>query len=418
MNIAEFIIEETYCNAPIGVSRALRSGDDKVALLYQFPGVPLPPNQQAKWRKNLGAALLHLENTKGGLAIAIDEIGTPLCALHEPLSIDQFLKLAAQLVESLGQIHDETGFYRHLCDATIFVDEKSAHIAAPHVADLIFEQMRSLGEAGNQDAQLWTLRFIAPEQTGRMKRTPDTRADLYSLGVAFYQMLTGSLPFESADALELMHSHLAKTPAAPSQINQNVPPILSDIVLKLLAKAPRERYQGTFGLLEDLRECATQWQSGAIEKFELAKCDVSESLQVPPRLYGREDELKILNEAFSAGAKRGRSQIAADWWLFGCGKNRFSAGVAACRDTSGRLFFERQNRPISPQFALRFHHRSLSGTDSPTANRKRRAHRAVAQEVAKGAGRKRAGYRRCDSRNRTHHWPAAAGAGGLRRAKR
>ena len=330
---ADFIIQETHCDAPLRVSRVRRLGDEKAALLYEFSGTPLSAGELSKERANLGAALLSLESASGGVALMVDEIGTPLCALREPLSIDNFLARAVQLTEALAQAHEQSGFYRHLSDATIFVDEKSAHIAAPAVAEFLFAQTLARGEAGDKNAQLWTMRFIAPEQTGRMNRTPDTRADIYALGVAFYQMLTGCLPFESADALELMHSHLAKTPVAPRQINENVPPVLSDIILKLLAKTPRERYQGTFGLLADLHQCQTQ-----IGNFELGRRDVSEHLQVPPRLYGREDEMAVLHQVFERAQSDGEATLLLIGGYSGVGKTALAQALRPAVTQAGGYF--------------------------------------------------------------------------------
>ena len=335
--LAGFTIEATLCDAPLRVARA-RQSDGQTALFYELGGAPLAASNLANWRDRLGSALLTLDNTKTGVAFAITETGTPLCALPLPLSTDEFLTRAVQLAESLRAAH-EAGFYRHLCDATIFFDEESARLAAPDVAALISEQMLARGEAGDTAAQLWSLRFIAPEQTGRMKRTPDPRADLYALGVAFYQMLTACLPFESPDALELVHSHLAKTPTAPSEINQEVPDALSAIVSKLLSKTPEERYQSTFGLLEDLRECQLRWQHNRrAEPFELGRRDVSERLQVPLRLYGREAELEHLKGAFERARNEGEATLLLIGGYSGVGKSVLAQALRPAVMQTGGYF--------------------------------------------------------------------------------
>jgi len=92
-----------------------------------------------------------------------------------------------------------------------------------------------------------TLAYMAPEQTGRMNRSIDSRSDLYALGISFYEMLTGSLPFSATDPLEWSHCHIARQPVAPCERVSGVPAQLSAIVMKLLAKTAEERYQTAAG---------------------------------------------------------------------------------------------------------------------------------------------------------------------------
>lgn len=325
--LAGFVATIVFCEAPLRVSRARRLSDNQSLLIYEFAGA-LASNDLALWRQEMGEAGGVLDNTANGVTLALPITGTPLCAWNEQAYTEAFLTLALQLAQALGQAHDSGGFYRYLNGATVCLGENQAYLAPPVAARFIFEQMRARSEAGDEAARLWTLYSIAPEQTRRMSRTPDMRADLYSLGVAFYQILTGRLPFESQDALELVHSHLAKTPMAPHIINGTIAPILSEIVLKLLAKTPEERYQGTYGLLADLRECQARWQSnGRIEKFELGRRDVSERLQVPPRLYGRDEELAALHEVFARTRDSGEAALLLIGGYSGVGKTSLAQAL-------------------------------------------------------------------------------------------
>ncbi len=142
-----------------------------------------------------------------------------------------------------------------------------------------------------------TLAYISPEQTGRMNRGIDYRTDFYSLGVTLYELLTGELPFQSNDPMELLHCHIAKQP--PSVIRDEIPQVILDIVMKLMAKNAEDRYQSALGLKFDLENCLHQLQvDGIIRGFEIAQRDVCDRFIIPDKLYGRETEVSTLLQAF------------------------------------------------------------------------------------------------------------------------
>ncbi|MEM9093035.1 MAG: serine/threonine-protein kinase PknK, partial [Cyanobacteria bacterium P01_F01_bin.53] len=145
-----------------------------------------------------------------------------------------------------------------------------------------------------------TLAYLAPEQTGRMNRGIDYRTDFYALGVTLYELLTGTLPFQSDDPLDLVHCHIAKAPIAPHQVNPSIPKTVSAIVMKLMAKNAENRYQSALGLQYDLNRCLTQWQeTGEIVPFDLGERDLSDRFVISEKLYGRETEIQSLLNAFS-----------------------------------------------------------------------------------------------------------------------
>ena len=144
-----------------------------------------------------------------------------------------------------------------------------------------------------------TLAYMAPEQTGRMNRSVDARSDLYALGVIFYEMLTGSLPFTAAEPMEWVHCHVARPPPRPDEQAANIPAMLAEIALKLLSKTAEARYQTAAGLEADLRRCLAAWERhGRIEPFTLGARDVPDRLLIPETLYGRESETARLLAAF------------------------------------------------------------------------------------------------------------------------
>ncbi|MBC1218697.1 AAA family ATPase, partial [Nostoc sp. UCD120] len=143
-----------------------------------------------------------------------------------------------------------------------------------------------------------TLAYLSPEQTGRMNRGVDYRSDFYSLGVSFYELLTGELPFQSDDPMELVHCHIAKMPTLLSN-REDIPQVFSNIVMKLMAKNAENRYQSALGLKHDLEECLYQIQeTGTITYFEIAKRDICDRFIIPEKLYGRETEVEKLLKAF------------------------------------------------------------------------------------------------------------------------
>jgi predicted ATPase/class 3 adenylate cyclase len=145
-----------------------------------------------------------------------------------------------------------------------------------------------------------TLAYLSPEQTGRTSRAVDWRTDLYALGATFHEMLTGRPPFGTDDPLRLVHAHIAMTPVPVHEIDASVPPMLSRLVAKLLAKAPEERYQSARGLAADLERCRREWRERhRIDEFEPGQADVSDRLRPPQALYGRETERAALRRAFS-----------------------------------------------------------------------------------------------------------------------
>jgi predicted ATPase len=163
---------------------------------------------------------------------------------------------------------------------------------------------------------------MAPEQTGRMNRSIDSRSDLYALGVTFYRMLTGRLPFTAADAMEWVHCHIARKPTPPAERSPAIPAPISDIVLKLLAKPAEERHQTAAGLERDLRHCLEQWEAhGRVEAFSLGECDMPDRLVIPEKLYGREPEVEALLAAFDRVVGGGQPELVLVSGYSGIGKS-------------------------------------------------------------------------------------------------
>jgi len=234
--------------------------------------------------------------------------GIPLLRMiqDEPLTLDLWLSVAVQIAEALDHVHAAGLLHRDLTPAKIMLDPESTRawiIGFGRACDLGASE-----RLGGTDPWFGTLRYIAPEQTGRMNRGCDFRSDLYSFGATLYHALCGHPPFESEDALELLHSHMARIPPSPSQARPGLPDAICGLVLKLLSKEPLDRYQSAKALHSDLRACLEQLERfGAVaSEFELS--DQPTRPHFSSKLYSREAELAKLTTLYEQ-ASQGERQL-------------------------------------------------------------------------------------------------------------
>src|SRR5246127_144460 len=217
--------------------------------------------------------------------------GEPLDRLlGQPMELSRFLRFAIGLANALGKLHQRGLIHKDIKPANILVDLASgaAWLTGFGIASRLPRERQS---PEPPEIIAGTLAYMAPEQTGRMNRSIDSRSDLYSLGITFYEMLTGALPFKATDPMEWVHCHIARQPVPPDECAAEIPRPLSAVVIKLLAKTAEERYQTAAGVEAALRRCLTAWESfGRIDPFPLGTQDVPDRLMIPERLYGRHRE--------------------------------------------------------------------------------------------------------------------------------
>ncbi|MEH2280262.1 MAG: AAA family ATPase [Nostoc sp.] len=219
-------------------------------------------------------------------------------------SLMEFLEIAIALCNTLDILYRDRIIHKDIKPANVLInpETKQVKLIDFSIASLLPRETQTLISPNVLEG---TLAYISPEQTGRMNRGIDYRTDFYSLGVTFYELLTGELPFQSNDVMELVHCHIAKQPPLLGNRKQGIgnreeiPQVLCDITIKLMAKNAEDRYQSVLGIKFDLENCLTQLQStGKIKSFPIAQRDVCDRFIISDKLYGREKEVETLLKAF------------------------------------------------------------------------------------------------------------------------
>jgi predicted ATPase/transcriptional regulator with GAF, ATPase, and Fis domain/tRNA A-37 threonylcarbamoyl transferase component Bud32 len=303
--------EKLYESPSTLVYRARREADGAPVILKVLK--PTSPNHEEAIRykqeyeiiRSLNLACvpkaLALERHEGTSVIVLEDIGAVSLdkwIAEGDLTLDELLSVAISTARGLGEIHEADVIHKDINPSNIVFNPQSGRLqiidfaiatVLPHENPLI----------RNPEVLEGTLAYISPEQTGRMNRSIDYRTDFYSLGITFYELFTGGLPFETTDPVELVHAHMARSPVPPYMVRENIPPLVSDIVMKLTSKTPEGRYQSARGIKADLEKCLSQLRSsGSVLPFELGREDVSGKLRISEKLYGRDREIEALLKAF------------------------------------------------------------------------------------------------------------------------
>ncbi|WP_445248262.1 ATP-binding protein, partial [Microcoleus sp. OTE_8_concoct_300] len=241
-----------------------------------------------------------LENYRNSFALILEDFGgSSLDQLltNQTLPVTEVLRIAIVLIDALDYLHRHSIIHKDIKPGNIIINSTTGEVKLTDFS--ISSRLQQENQSVSNPSKLaGTLAYLSPEQTGRMNRSVDYRSDYYSLGMTLYQMLAGQLPFVTEDPMELIHFHLAKQPLPLCEIRE-VPQVISDIVIKLLAKTAEERYQSAAGLKFDLETCLNQLlATGTIAHFAIATRDKGSQLLIPQKLYGREQEVRELLAAF------------------------------------------------------------------------------------------------------------------------
>ncbi|MBD2412121.1 histidine kinase [Nostoc calcicola FACHB-389] len=306
------ITEELYNGSRTLVYRAVRE-TDLFPVVIKLLKNPYPSfsellsfRNQYTIAKNINSSLIvqtySLEAYQNGYALVMEDFGgTSLknyFTKNNITSIQEFLEIAIALCNILDVLYRKGIIHKDIKPSNILInpETKQVKLIDFSIACLLPRETQTLI---NPNVLEGTLAYISPEQTGRMNRGINYRTDFYSLGVTFYELLTGELPFASNDPMELVHCHIAKPTPDFREKRREIPQVISDIVMKLMAKNAEDRYQSALGLKFDLEKCLHQLQvDGVIEDFEIASRDVCDRFIIPDKLYGRETEVSTLLQAF------------------------------------------------------------------------------------------------------------------------
>lgn len=233
------------------------------------------------------------------------------------LTLDECLSVAIGLAEILRQLHATNNIHKIITPSNIIWNPENGQV---RILDGGMALSMEDDELVAQTSEEALLPYTSPEQTGRMNRIVDYRSDFYSLGIILYEMLTGRGPFEAHDATEMVYCHIAREVTPPHLVDVRIPQVVSEIVLKLLAKMAEDRYQSARGLSNDLGRCRDQLRSdGKVTSFPIGQHDVSGIFHISQKLYGRDQEIKTLLSAFER-VSAGRRELVLVAGYAGIGK--------------------------------------------------------------------------------------------------
>jgi PAS domain S-box-containing protein len=271
------------------------------------------------WATRPIAIARHWDRT---VLVSADPGGVPLDQLlGQPVDVAFSLRLAISLSTAIGHLYQRGVIHKDIKPANVLVNSVTGQcwLMGFGIASRLPRERQS---PEPPEFVAGTLAYMAPEQTGRMNRSIDSRSDLYALGVTLYEVLTGSLPFTASDPMEWVHCHIARQPIPPKERLKNVPASVSAIIMKLLAKTAEERYQTAAGAEKDLRRCLAEWETQRrVDEFPLGDHDTPDRLLIPEKLYGRAREIDNLLASFERVVSSGRPELVLVSGYSGIGKS-------------------------------------------------------------------------------------------------
>jgi len=293
------------------VYRGLRAADD-LPVVLKVLSPAYPPPEKIAWFKREYEVMRSLDVPCAVKAIGLETFAYRWAIIMEDpggeslnralrrhaCATTELIDVAIRLASATGQLHRKGVIHKNISPANVVWVRPTGEVKLIDFGAAT-TLSRESAPLRNPDGIEGALAYISPEQTGRMNRTIDYRADFYSLGVTLYEIFTGRLPFPTTDPMELVHCHIARQPVPPHELCPELPRPLSEIVMKLMAKTAEARYQSAHGIIADLTACLEGLRAGtAAFGFTLGRGDIVEHFHIPQKLYGREREIAELLAAF------------------------------------------------------------------------------------------------------------------------
>jgi len=327
------ILAQIYESVNSVVYRAIREKDNLPVILKvlqeEFPSQSDFQKYEREYKilrqLNLDSVIkvYELQTYQNTLVMTLEDFGgesLKILLTNQKFTFLGFLTIAIKIAQGLREIHGANLIHKDINPSNIVFNPATGQVKLIDfsISSGLTQEPLRLNSPQNLEG---TLAYISPEQTGRTNRSVDYRTDFYSLGATFYELLIQQVPFPTTDPMEAVHAHLAKQPISPHEINPEIPPIISQIVLKLLSKSPEDRYQSAWGLIADLEDCLKQLQTiGTIQEFPLGIQDISNQFKIPKKLYGRETEIDTLIQAFDR-VSQGKTEMMLINGYSGIGKS-------------------------------------------------------------------------------------------------
>ncbi|PSB11314.1 serine/threonine protein kinase [Pleurocapsa sp. CCALA 161] len=302
----DLVLIKTY-SSQVSEIEAKKSLNREYALLKSFQNKSIvKPLRLENYENKLG---LILENFEGQSLVEFLQTQTVSFPTFVAIRLRLCFAIAIQLAETLQAIHRQGIIHRNLEPGCILINPNSFELKLINCA-FATTKTDSVAKTASELFSGLNIAYVAPEQTGRMNIALDYRADFYSLGILLYQIVTGVMPYDPQDSLELIHCHLAQTPPTPHELNNRISQVISAMIMKLLAKNPDDRYQSAEAIKADLEHCQTQYaHCGVIEEFELARLDRRGQFKLSTQLYARASESKAIAESIARVKSSAKAEL-------------------------------------------------------------------------------------------------------------
>lgn len=255
-----------------------------------------------------------------------------------PLTLDESMIIAIDLMRALSAAHELGIVHRDVKPSNIIVTGSPVERAT--LVDFGLALTDELDEA-TRDVPGGTALYMAPEQAGLLEGGADERSDLYSAGAVLFECLSGRPPFAAATLGEMLRQHLTTKPSDLRALGIGVPRAVDELVHRLLAKDPRDRYQSTVGVLADLEEIASALARGETEPPVVVGVRDRRRSLAEPAFVGRQFELSALKAELER-ARHGSGDIVLVEAESGGGKTRLLQEFAQRAALDGARVFRGQ----------------------------------------------------------------------------